>query len=570
MEHGKKNNKHTFNMRVWKNVSPGGTKPKEIDGNSYCNMMGHENGMMGYVWIRSTSDMRIYPNKGLTSVGKGERPRDPHLVDWDGNGNFGNWNDEDAQWGNRENCKFFRPSNFDAATQHCLDARSGEIERPIPWEKFSASMEITLGTCTCDNTALDWPADPIIEALPIIAQLAAYTYDEAEDPAGVFDFWLSPCGGTDLVADDLKKAFDITQGVADGVTGFQKPKNFDKGNGKKGDKGNPDRSPTTSMNGDDQMTTTATTTTTNECEPGKRANPTRSGMTAVMPGVCNNSEQTTHAYAITSLSYGPTPTQVQATCTVAGPRPAFNTVPRFEKTPRGPPLRALLKQQPIPENDIMRRQPQHRVGNTMAKAGNTSNTARNSYPNIRQSVRWLPKSQNGGAGSMWSGRSFMAVIFEWMTDAELYRRASNPQMNFGLNQVTVCGTYTELNVGITVDHRPEFTIASWEHELDADADDGLRKNPCWPRKITQDDPGFTLLNYDKYYDRNPYPSYDYTKAYVDGSNGSPPINRDWELMGESYYNTVNATWSSTARRVAPSRFCIQIVIPIQFIFFCAI
>jgi len=70
-------------------------------------MMGHDNGMVDYVWIRSTGDMRIYPNKGMTSIkpedesfwgpnriifdpstmaGRDLDRRDLHLVDWDGDG----------------------------------------------------------------------------------------------------------------------------------------------------------------------------------------------------------------------------------------------------------------------------------------------------------------------------------------------------------------------------------------------------------------------------------------------------------------------------------------------------
>lgn len=48
MEHIKKGDKHTFKMRVWKNEGSGSTKLK-ADGNKYCNMMGHKNGMMDYV-----------------------------------------------------------------------------------------------------------------------------------------------------------------------------------------------------------------------------------------------------------------------------------------------------------------------------------------------------------------------------------------------------------------------------------------------------------------------------------------------------------------------------------------
>jgi hypothetical protein len=74
------------------------------------------------------------------------------------------------------------------------------------------------------------------------AQMAAYLYPEEEDPEGAFSWWLAPCGGTQLVPDEIKKIFGILSTVADGVTSFAKPKNVKKGSGKKGDDANPHES----------------------------------------------------------------------------------------------------------------------------------------------------------------------------------------------------------------------------------------------------------------------------------------------------------------------------------------
>ncbi|KAL3431446.1 hypothetical protein BDV09DRAFT_188416 [Aspergillus tetrazonus] len=98
---------YTYRIRVWKNKGSGGTKIK-ADGNRYCNMLGHDDGRMDYVWILSKGDMRIYPNKGLSfvsndgesywgpnyvifdpasmSINRDLDRRDLHLVDWDGDG----------------------------------------------------------------------------------------------------------------------------------------------------------------------------------------------------------------------------------------------------------------------------------------------------------------------------------------------------------------------------------------------------------------------------------------------------------------------------------------------------
>ncbi|KAL4902118.1 hypothetical protein BDW74DRAFT_187076 [Aspergillus multicolor] len=97
----------SFNVHVWKNIGAGGTKIK-ADGNRYCNMMGHSDGRMDYIWILSKGDMRIYPNKGLInitdsgksywdanyvmfdpsslSIARDLDRRDLHLADWDGDG----------------------------------------------------------------------------------------------------------------------------------------------------------------------------------------------------------------------------------------------------------------------------------------------------------------------------------------------------------------------------------------------------------------------------------------------------------------------------------------------------
>lgn len=68
-------------------------------------------------------------------------------------------------------------------------------------------------------------------------------YPQSEDPGGTFDAWLSPCGGSALVPEELKTAFDVLSQATDMLgRGSRTPKNVkDKhgGKGKKGDEGNP-------------------------------------------------------------------------------------------------------------------------------------------------------------------------------------------------------------------------------------------------------------------------------------------------------------------------------------------
>lgn len=162
MEHVKEDGNHRFNMRVWKNTGSGSTKLR-ADGNAYCNMLGHDNGMMDYVWMLSKGKMRVYENRGETtvsdsgpsfwgnnyimfdpttqSIGKDLDRRDLHLVDWDGDGACDIvWTDPDNEnrvklWRNR----IKETKNFDweyhsdpAADLHCTEKRGlGLFDRPV-------------------------------------------------------------------------------------------------------------------------------------------------------------------------------------------------------------------------------------------------------------------------------------------------------------------------------------------------------------------------------------------------------------------------------------------------------
>lgn len=95
--------KHSFAIRVWRNVGGGGTKLL-ADGNKYCNMKGHANGMVDYVWTWSTGAMEVWANRGKGTITDSDpdgywsyegtmwtppgnmNRRDLHLADWDGDG----------------------------------------------------------------------------------------------------------------------------------------------------------------------------------------------------------------------------------------------------------------------------------------------------------------------------------------------------------------------------------------------------------------------------------------------------------------------------------------------------
>ncbi|KAL5337942.1 hypothetical protein BJX70DRAFT_399210 [Aspergillus crustosus] len=98
---------HIVDIYAFKNVGSGATKIKAD--NRYCNMMGHDDGRMDYVWILSKGDMRLFPNKGLgpdqftadgpsywgpnkiifdpmSEFGRGLDRRDLHVADFNGDG----------------------------------------------------------------------------------------------------------------------------------------------------------------------------------------------------------------------------------------------------------------------------------------------------------------------------------------------------------------------------------------------------------------------------------------------------------------------------------------------------
>ncbi|QKX57197.1 uncharacterized protein TRUGW13939_04305 [Talaromyces rugulosus] len=161
-------------MHVWKNTGGGGGGGGgeiKADGDRYCNMMGHENGMADYVWIHSTGHMRLYPNKGPTMApANGESywgpnkiifdptqleiasdidRRDLHLVDWDGDGACDIvWTRSDDQnkvvlWRNRirETGDFNWEYNLNAAPDlYCPEKRGlGFFDRPVHFADVSGN-----------------------------------------------------------------------------------------------------------------------------------------------------------------------------------------------------------------------------------------------------------------------------------------------------------------------------------------------------------------------------------------------------------------------------------------------
>jgi len=164
-----------------------------------------------------------------------------------------------------------------------------------------------------------------------------------------------------------------------------------------------------------------------------------------------------------------------------------------------------------------------------------------------QMVRWLPGSDNTGAGSMWRGACFFGPLKN-MSPQEIVDLADDNTKNFGRRSNVANPTETSYTVGITIAQQPVFTIAQWDHiGTLVTQDDGLSQNPCWPQAIAPLDPGFTLLSVDRYYDNHPFP-YDYDKDYVAGVNGYDPITQQSGRVRRSLdlvESPGNELWNST-------------------------
>lgn len=113
LKHSKVKGKHRFEMHVWKNLGKGGTKIK-MDGNKYCNMMGHEDGSVDYVWAYQGGTMEMWASREKKEITDNDpdgwwnyqgtiwtppkemHRKDLHLQDWDGDGDCDIiWNDPD-------------------------------------------------------------------------------------------------------------------------------------------------------------------------------------------------------------------------------------------------------------------------------------------------------------------------------------------------------------------------------------------------------------------------------------------------------------------------------------------
>lgn len=307
-------------------------------------------------------------------------------------------------------------------------------------------------------------------------------------------------------------------------------------------------------------TTPVPSTTSGACHHGKRAGVRRQSGNTIISTECNRGQDTTHHYIITSVAYqaNAQPLQVKATCRAEWDQACYHYSSVIRENPS---FATLTCPQAAATTKNIRRSPKATaVWDTQHKGGYKKGSLKGSrieewqnkiyrdeprcerdeYPPAYlltpsdqayklagvdrdgQMVRWLPAAQNGGAGSMWKGICLSAPLME-LSDQQIVDLANDNTKNFGRKLDVTGPTLTTYSVGITVAQKPEFTIVQWDHAGAAKSqDDGLSQNACWPRKVAPDDPGFTLLTIDRYYDNRVVP-YDYDKDYVAGVNGYDPV-----------------------------------------------
>lgn len=375
------------------------------------------------------------------------------------------------------------------------------------------------------------------------AQLAAYAYAEGENPEDAFSWWLSPCGGTDLVPEEIKRAFDILSTVTEGVSSFKTPKNIKKGSGKKGDAGNPtDRSKPKAGTGTGPNGTGNGVTKKKKCRVPKTKSTTRIGpaQNTLREQSCVSDKTEKSEMIVTSIMYGAQKTQVAKPCSESWTQACFHYSSAISRNPSWstltcpPAAGATAYERPRPA--VKTWYNEHRgdgwkLDTNRVQAAcdadeyppaylldDTSPAFINSGKNAQgQAIRFLPDGENRRAGQMWKGACFVPHVASLPDDD--VRNGVNGAANTKKSVVAVNGllkrTYAEIDVNV----RPEFTISSWGHQGSAPPDDGISLNPCWPSGIAAGDPGFALLSFDPWYNGKPH-RYDYTKDYVKGSNRS--------------------------------------------------
>jgi hypothetical protein len=368
------------------------------------------------------------------------------------------------------------------------------------------------------------------------AQMANYFYSEDEAPEDAFSWWLSPCGGSELVPEEIKKLFDILNSIPDGISSFKKPRDGKgKGTGKKGDEANPTDRASSKPGTGKGPNGTGGSSTKKKCRirPGddlKRMGPAKNTLRSMK---CVADKTVKEDLIATSLRYKSNPTlhPVVEHCDQAHTQACYHYSSVIRNNPAWqtltcPPEAAatswkMARSAPRLWNN------QHNGGSNAwldEKYRQEKDCERDEYPPIYlmgpsspaflnagrnvqgQMIRFLPMLENKGGGQKWKSICFMTPLQNaQMNDNEFRRRFNAAPSRTSRSQKGL----TQILALLEVEHQPEFSFGSWGHSGQPARDDGLWDNPCWPQMLAPTDPGFALFTYDQWYGGQSPPD-DYT------------------------------------------------------------
>jgi hypothetical protein len=383
------------------------------------------------------------------------------------------------------------------------------------------------------------------------AELINYVYPEGEDPAGAFEWWLSPCGGSDLVPDEFKQVFDILSMVPTGRSSYRTPKNIKKGSGKKGDDGNPtDRSaprpiggkkPPGGSNPKPTPTPTPTPTPKPACSIPKASETQQTGNahnTLRLVSCDKNDNTVTTDMVVTTLTYAANArtTDIVRTCSDEHTQACYHYSSINSNNPHWSTLvcpSMAAKPSRVRENGKATAtwKSEHTGWIDEKSIRDTASCDKDEWPPAYlldqtsdaikqggidkrgQRMRFLDSGHNRGAATLWKGVCFKEA-FSHMNLKDFHDWVMAGKQS---NGATV-GNHKKINVAADADVRPQFSLA---YEFDDAAyagtklkDSGLWDNGCWPKKGAKTDPGFALLSLDEWYDKNPKAKvWDYKKKY---------------------------------------------------------
>ncbi|KAK0610895.1 hypothetical protein B0T14DRAFT_500090 [Immersiella caudata] len=192
---------------------------------------------------------------------------------------------------------------------------------------------------------------------------------------------------------------------------------------------------------------------------------------------------------------------------------------------------------------------------------------------MEQRVRLIPAAQNGGAGSMF--REFCidnaaAVKKKQPTDPDLVdpKFIVTKEQNSRTDKAGPGGTPTVFTTVSVQTGHAVFDIQDWDNlpeEPDALPDDqkwhGLKENPCWPKALAPEDPGFVLLTNDEFYMTQHTALSDFTASYTEFPDVQVLIN----AMGGVQANLIPPFAVSTLQQAEYDKFFKNAPIPPEYL-----